>query len=261
MKPIKINPQIINKSQIKLSKPVWHKCKNIETFDVFEPFDVKNQVLEKLNVSIESRLNIAGKYRIMVKNMQKKELGDEVFTLQNKGQTICGNRITVEDEYRATLKRPKYNIGELLRLISVMTMKKNNIDSIKIYSAKSAVYFHSKYKFEPNIKDHYELKEALETLIDDNAPAFKDLSQKAKELYAKFPRSCWIINPNKNINLPKEVNQLVKEYITRALEEGQNGKGHEFKKGIDMILSKEKIQQESHFFNKLYEKHGIDYKL
>jgi len=176
----------------------------------------------------------------------------------NGVETIYGYSIKVEPQYRHLENKANYRLGEVLRLGSIMTMLKNKYKSIRIFSVNDAIYFHSKYKFVPNIENIKEMKFALTTLIDDCSPLVLDLSKKAKELFVKVTK---VDSENSKKQIGLEVNALIKEYITRVLKEGKNGKGHAFQKGFDMILTEEIVKNNATFFNKLFKKHGIDYKI
>ncbi len=67
----------------------------------------------------------------------------------------------------------------MLRLASIMEIIENKSPFIYIFSKDTAVYFHGKYKFEPAIKAFKERNAALETIIQDKSPHFKDLSIKS----------------------------------------------------------------------------------
>ena len=121
------------------------------------------------------------------------------------------------------------------------------------------MYFHSKYKFEPAIRTFEERNAALETIAEDKSLHFRDLSDRAKYFQRKVNENQK--NSKKLRQLTLKTNDIVKEYIKRVLEETNPQKNHPFKRGMDMILDMETIQQNKDFFNALFEKHGIEYKI
>lgn len=222
---------------------VWKKNTEDDSRKIFEPIKLHNEKLGDIFVKINHREG-HNNFQIDVENRLGKNLGCEVISIDNdKSKKIEGFSIKVEDEYQ----RKNFRLGELLRLASIMEMIENNSSQIKIYSKNSAIYFHSKYKFEPLMFDINERKNALESISKDKSQKFQDLVEKAKTLSKKLPR--------------QETKDLINEYISRALKEEKPEKFHKFEKGMTMVLTREQVLKHKEFFNRLYEKHGIDYKI
>ena len=137
-------------------------------------------------------------------------------------------------------------------------MLENKKTLFKIYSKSTAIYFHSKYKFEPNITSFHERDAALLTIIQDKNKNFSDLSQKGKNLQHKI-NICQTAEEQRELCL--SVNKLIKEYIERAKNPAGNYKFHPFQSGIDMILTNKNLIKHKDFFNNLFKKHGIDYNI
>ena len=57
-----------------------------------------------------------------------------------------------------------------------------------------------------------------------------------------------------------EANQLFSQYINRALS-NHDIKSHKFDWVMDMKLTRENVFENKEFYNELFEKHGIDYKI
>ena len=91
---------------------------------------------------------------------------------------MTGQYIEVLPEYR----QHNYFFGELLRLASIIELLENKLKQIEIYSKNTAVYFHSKYKFKPAIKNFNERDKVLESIIENEMNGYEDLRLRAKVL-------------------------------------------------------------------------------
>lgn len=196
-----------------------------------------------------------GRYKILLNNKIGKELGYEEFSINPKNKNIFGFFINVSKDY----KKSKFRFGELMRLLSVMEMNENKANHIKIYSKDTAVYFHAKYKFVPSIISFEARDKSILAVANDSSPAFADLAEEAKKLYQEIESTKDDFEAQRN--LCTTVNNLVQRYIERALKEPNPEKNHPFNWGMDMTLTKGKVQENKDFFNALYKKHGIDYKI
>lgn len=148
----------------------------------------------------------------------------------------------------------RQGIGEIMRLASLIELKENNIKAIDIYALPSAIPFHLKYKFKPNITDK---KEALKTLseIENNEVAQDWHKKTAKKLTKELENThCSILNTK----LAERVNQFIESYVKQHLYGWREAK---FQNDIPMILTSDKIKQCAGFYNKLFKKHGIDYQI
>lgn len=234
---------IIPIRESKKIKTVWKQNTEDDSRKIFEPIKLHNEKIGDIFVKINHRQG-HNNFQIDVENKLGKNLGYEVISIDNdKCKKIEGFNIKVEDEYQ----RKNFRLGELLRLASIMEMMENNSSHIKIYSKNTAIYFHAKYKFEPLMNDINERKHALDSISKDKSQKFLDLVEKAKTISKKLSR--------------QETKDLVNEYIARALKNEKPEKFHKFEKGMTMILTREQVLKNKEFFNKLYERHGINYKI
>lgn len=193
---------------------------------------------------------------IELKNQENKILGHEELSLSQNSNEMLGLNILVDPKYQNDNKG-RYRFGEILRLASIIEMLENKKKSFKIYSKSTAIYFHSKYKFEPNITSFQERDKALETIAEDISTEVKDLAYSAKKLLNQANKNT---NSGYQRNLCIITNQIAKEYIKRIMSLGkQEYKQHLFKRGIDMILTQNDVLKNRTFFNYLIQKHGIDY--
>lgn len=238
----------------------WHRFGKKDSRKFFAPINLKKEdkIVGGVKLSFERPEDVENKCCIKIINNSKEILGKEIISLYEDMKYIYGYNISVQPQYRTVGSKSKYRFGEILRVGSVLTMLKNKYKAIKIYSLNDAIYFHSKYKFEPNIEELKEAQTTLDSIIRDTSVSFSDLRKKALSLLLKMPKS---VEKKEKQSFFEKVNALVKEYIERALKEGKNGEGHMFTKGFDMILTEDMAKKEAKFFNKLFKKHGIDYKI
>ena len=240
-------------NKVELFKPVIRLYKPDETRKLCS-FKVPQNKAGELFVDIkpESPLNNF-RFIIELKNRLGKLLGYEIYSHFEGSDKMTGLYINVLDEYR----QRHYFLGEILRLASIIQMLENKIKTFSIKSKETAIYFHSKYKFQPSVTAFHDRDKLLKTIADDKSPDFKDLSQRAKIFTEQIKN---ILSGEKQRSMCRPANELIKEYITRALSE-KNIKQHQFGWTMDMTLTEETIKGNKDFFNALFAKHGIDYKI
>lgn len=207
-----------------------------------------------LNINVKEDPNGSG-YRFIaeLRNNIGKLLGFEHYAQFDKTDYMTGLLINVIPEYR----RNNYFLGEILRLTSIIQMLENNIKTFSIKSKDSAIYFHSKYKFQPSVISFYDRDKLLETITQDTSPKFKDITLKGKELTEKIK---YTLSTEKQRTFTQEANTLFAEYINRAMTEN-NSHLHQFHWLMDMALEQKTVLKNKEFFNSLFDKHGIDYKI
>jgi len=105
----------------------------------------------------------------------------ESLRLYRKEKEMHGIYIQTHERYRNN------SLAEILRLTSIITMLENNIQKFRIFALNTASGFHTKYKFKPELEEHW--------------------------------------------------------------------------RGINMVLSKEDVIKNKQFYNELFKKHGIEYKI
>lgn len=220
-------------------------------------FNLDTPKLKGLSVNVREYEDGFCRYITEIKNKQNKLLGKEIFSLFDNEHEITGLDIVVAPEYR----NRNYNIGEILRLVSIIEMLENKINALKIYSKDSAIYFHSKYKFIPNIRNFKERNYALESIIGNNS-THTNLSN-AKIIANQMMRK---IRSNTSAAFQRDMchnsNELIRYYIENVLKlKNKEYKNYPFKRGFDMILTRFDIIKNRKMFNDLFKKHGIDYEI
>lgn len=238
--------------------PLLWKPSISSNVQVFSSIPVQNDIFGTLTLGINKESSVGNEFKILLSNSFKKILGSEEIKILPEQKIMMGKYIEVNPEYRKTGRKRGYNFGELLRLSSIMTMLKNNLDSINIFSKGSAVYFHSKYKFEPDMSDYFERNKVLQAIMNDKSISFKDLAQRASKIYEQAKDKG---NRLEGEKLTQETNALAKEYIDRVMQEKNPNLRRDFPCGMDMKLSKETILKNRDYFNTLFHKHGINYEI
>lgn len=191
-----------------------------------------------------------------LKNRRNKVLGEEIYSLDTDTQTGAGLLIQTGKEYR---QKSCYKFGEILRLSSIMALLENKIKTFEIFSKNIAIYFHSKYKFEPAIKSFSERDSALRSIIMNsykNGNEYDQISIEAQKLLKNTESEP---EPAKQREFCIQANALIKKYIQQVLATKNEYKKHPFDIGMRMLLTEKSILENKNFFNDLFKKHGIDY--
>ncbi len=180
------------------------------------------------------------------------KIGYEEF-IMNANDSIEGLYIETKNEFKNCGAR----IGELLRLTSIIEFLENKKGKFNIYSKETAILFHTKYKFEPNMTQFSQRNKLLETILEDKNCKDEKLIEKAKTTYKEIIEGT--IDAEKHRELCKQTNEIAKDYINYVQNNVENPKTHPFKHGINMVLTREKVLENKDFFNQLFKNHGIDY--
>lgn len=187
-------------------------------------------------------------------NKNGRELGSETFILKSDNSSY-GTHIEVAPAYR----QKGYHLGEILRLSSIIMILENKIKSFEIFSLPEAIFFHKKYKFDPNIIDETTMKFFLTDTIDNcqKKKNFQDIYKEANYILNSSPKQK--DQNNSPLDLINKTNELMKKYFDKVLNKKGEYKHHHFRFGLQMQLSQENILKNKDFFNKLFKKHKIDY--
>lgn len=217
-------------------------------------FAVNNDILGNLTVETNKYKDDTYKFITELKNSRGKIFGKEVFSIEDFNKKLQGFYIETNPEYR----KKHYRFGELLRLSSIIEMFENGLSKFEIYSKDTAVYFHSKYKFIPDIQNFLDRDKALESIIENTQPGFEEFTKEAKKILEAIRN-----NPSgpKQRELRDYTNILTTKYIQKVLENKDDYKSHPFKFGMNMLLTKDRILENREFYNELFKNHGIDYQI
>lgn len=188
-----------------------------------------------------------------LRNRFDKLLGYEEFAYFEGSPNMSGLFIRVNDEY----KQKGFNFGEILRLSSIIEIMENKVKNFEIISKDTAIYFHAKYKFTPNLA-FSDIDKFLKTLSGDKSNGYEKFSQKAQDLANKLKIA------KENADMPQqrkicaETNEVLGEYLDKVIAE-KSQKQHPINFTMPMTLTDENILKNKEFFNQLFKKHGIDY--
>lgn len=205
-------------------------------------FSVEHPTLKNLDIS--TKHNISGdSFETNIVNNGIK-LAKEFFDIDKKSKTFNGRKIHTLENYRGK------HLAEILRLSSIITMLENGLKKIQISSFLETMPFHAKYKFKPKVTNSYEAiciirhiansknkelaKEASTILKNQNNLSTGEVCKLAENLIKRF---------SKNITPKKVTRNRIHVNI------------------IDMTLTKEDVIKNKDFFNSLFKKHNIEYKI
>ncbi len=188
-----------------------------------------------------------------LRNRFDKLLGYEEFAHFEGSPNMSGLFIRVNDEY----KQKGFNFGEILRLSSIIEIMENKVKNFGIISKDSAIYFHAKYKFKPDLA-FSDRDKFLKILSDDKSNGYEKFSQKAQDLTDKLKIAIENADITQQRKICSETNEVLGEYLDGVIAE-KSQKQHPLNWTMPMTLTDENILKNKEFFNQLYQKHGIDY--
>lgn len=255
-------------NQIKTFKPTIYDYKPLDTRKLCS-FVVPENKVGKLKFDVIEDPRAQGyQFISQLKDKTGDILGHEHFVMFDDSDHIVGLYIATKQE----LRKKGTGIGEILRLGSVIEMLENGIKKLDIVSKESAVFFHSKYKFEPAVTIFDERNRLLKCVAQDSA--FEDLSKEAQNLLNKIANTH---SGKEQRALSEEANKLLGAYTKQVLAEKNQAisatpekaeeitanmyKKHSLGWTMQMTLTDEKIHENKEFFNNLFQKHGIDYSI
>ena len=223
--------------------------KNAKIKDLF--MRVEHEGGEHFNIILESP-NIAG------------AIGKEQISINPPYDRVWGSLTEVVEKFRSS-KSPKGKIkgarlGEAMRLGTIIETLENGMKAMDIYAMPQAVFFHAKYGFVPKITSYKaDLMKTLENIASRKNPKLRVCSQRAKAVIEKVKKQKTGMCVSDSI--ANETSKIAKDYIDTVIKEKLPFKRYTFKKDIDMVLTREAIIKNKKFYNALFERHGIDYRI
>lgn len=245
---------------IKLVKPIIRSASDGKKMCQFK---IEHPKLGKLNMKTvpQSTLSGYGQYEMSLTNASNYKIGYEIFTMENEPPQMLEHYIQTDPKYRGN----NYFVGELLRLSSIITMIENKMKEMEITSLKSAVFFHAKYKFVPDITQISSAKKILSDVIVNTADAFLGLNTDALRINKMALALLDKVNNAKNTDeyeaLCRDISQVTDNYLKTVIQKKGLHKLQSIEAAIPMKLTTDEICKNKTFFDKLFEKHGIDYKI
>ena len=205
-------------------------------------FEVEHENLGPLKIQSEKIRK--GRYAIRINTKSYPGIANESFCMTNND--IYGVSVKTSEPHRGQ------HLGEISSLATIITMLRNGLKEINLFSLDSAILFHSKYKFEPNIT---EARPAVVILKQIQCSKIEDFKTKAQKILVDFKE-------NKNEEeLCRATNKLMSEYIAKTQTTAKSNPNFYRYMSVDMQLTKENILKNKDFFNALFAKHDIDYKI
>ena len=189
-----------------------------------------------------------------LKDKYDRTLGLEEINLEQGLSTSAGLTIEAMQEFR----NKGLGIGEMLRLTSIIAILENKIKEFFIYSKNTAIYFHSKYKFQPAIDTFSHRDFILENIIKNCKNKYENIKEDAQILLERAREEK---KPESQRELCKETNELLKKYFNKIKENKDEQKSHPFDIGFRMVLTEDEIIKNKDFFNNLFKKYNVNYKI
>ena len=215
-------------------------------------FQVQNERVGQVDVNVVERNLEQDRFRTEIFDLNKQLLGYDLFDMP-KADMMFEYDITVLPAHRGK------GLGELMRLTSVAHMVENNVDEMDLYSKPTAIYFHAKHGFEPNIKSFDQRKSSLEAVVANTLPNGDVFMPKAEKILKATDRPL-TLTFEENQKYTLQTNELVKDFIKRVLATGAQDDA-KFSFGFNMKLMRDTIFERAEFFNQLFKKHGIKFKI
>lgn len=212
----------------------------IKTPKLFKPFFIENKA-GKCKILIENNPDAENIYDIELQDTFGTCLGREELGFNFPKKSIYGLSISTNSK----LRQSGYKIGETIRLASIMELMENKLQNIEIYAARTAVYFHAKYGFAPNLTRDENIIRVLRGLGDDIHPDFRYFRDRATEMLDSRDFA--------------GVNKLVNNYLQKVLSHKYNIENHDATASMPMILERDYIKTHAEQYNQLYLAHKIDY--
>ena len=217
------------------------------------PFTLYDNNLGKLKIKVKDRfINEARRDEIEIainKSGFSRPLAKETLNIfENKN--IFGKNIEVQEKFR----NKNLRLGELMRLMSVAQMNENKSPLMRIFSRNSAVYFHAKYKFQPDIDEYSTINNVINPILLEKHPLLTEFAQEAQQ----YKDEIWTTDSFNDEWLDR-VNDFLDRYIQKVIEHKLPVQQHPINSYINMKLTRENLLKNRDFFNQLFTKHGIDY--
>ena len=148
-------------------------------------------------------------------------------------------------------------VGTTLHLTQIIAMLENGVEKTKLYSLGSAINFHAKFGYKSDIQSISEIKTFLMDEIAMKHYNDEIFSPVILNFEKWFARS---FAPNeKRI---AEGNQIINEFV-RTINDNKlkHYVDYNILTGIKMSLKREDVIKNKEFYNNLFNKYGIDYKI
>ena len=144
-------------------------------------FSLENQKVGPVDVNIKKNNVGLNGFKTEIFDSNKQLLGYDLFDMP-KDDFIFEYNITVLPKYRGN------GLGELMHLILFSQMLENNVNEIDLHSKPTAIFFHAKHGFEPNIKAFDQRQSSLEAVATNQIPNGDIFISKAKDILKEIEK-------------------------------------------------------------------------
>lgn len=207
------------------------------------PVDFKCKNKLQQNVSVRFRPAQGGSESFVYDSFGKLQASDK--------SSIANNRIFV-DIMAAKPQEAGKGSGLLLHLSKIIMMLENGFNKIEFDAALDSYSYHRKFKYQSHITNESKIYEALKKLSQCKENSLATIVKEMKNFLNNPPQD--------SKTLFKGANGLINSFIDKAIEE-KIPKKNLPDCSIDMILSRKKALENKDFYNKLFEKSDIDYRI
>lgn len=155
-------------------------------------------------------------------------------------------------------------LGVIMHLNNIINLMENNLERIELFSLPEAVLFHGKCKFSPDLSDYEVILDTMFCISQKDCKKFPELKPVVKAAGEYFDSVFEMRTSLYTEEKIKQANDIVQQYLdimsTKKLTKEEK-QLYGFKEAFDMVLTKEKILENKDFFNALFKKFNIDYKI
>ena len=190
----------------------------------------------------------------------KKSLYETKFYYDDVNQTISSSRSYILPEYKCMYisnmstipEKQQLGLGTGLHLLNVVEMLENkDIKEINLCATPNAIPFHIKFGFYPSSEFYEEIEPNIEVISKDEDSKFRRFAVAAKELLSL---------PVEDSEKSRIANSLLYEYTKFAILQKRDLQ-YCFENSVPMVLKKETVLENKDFYNKLFRKYDIDYRI
>ena len=184
----------------------------------------------------------------IITDEKKSKLGHYEYMINKSNATIKYGYI------EAHLPQRRNGLGEVLRLSSLIEFKENGIKTLEVEAYPNAIPFHLKCRLKPNLTTSYLTLKILNN-IKNNPKVQPYYLQVAEKLVKKIEKEN---SETLNKDTMKFVNKFIESYTKQHLHNWQDTKIRPF---LPMVLTESRLKQFAGFYNNLFKKHEINYKI
>ncbi len=217
------------------------KFRQINGVKMFKNFNCVNKYGEKVSVSLQP---VDGGFETVIKDAYGK------ITASDKGKYENG-RIFV-DILAVKSRESGKGLGMISHLMKLVSMLENGFSKIEFDAALDSYSFHRRFNYSSHMTSDFKMFDALGRFAKCREKSLSAITDEIKA-FLKNP-------PSNSFELFKKSNSLVNRLIDKSIQEKIDHKKLP-DCSIPMILTRKKALDNKDFYNRLFEKFRIDYKI